>query len=106
MSINGCLFIGNFLSIASCFTVAAAADFKIDSCEFRDTSAILGFLSIVTTTVSVNSDGLTYTNNTRKSDATTTPRPGCRCRQHHEPAEGQRQQVHPYRCLQQRGGAA
>lgn len=75
MSISGCLFIGNFLSIASCFTVAAAADFEIDSCEFRDTSAILGFLSIVTTTVSVNSDGLRYTNNARKSDATTTPGP-------------------------------
>jgi hypothetical protein len=75
MSVSNVLFIGNFLSIASAFTVAAAADFKIDGCEFRDTSAILGFLSIVTTTVSVNSDGLTYTNNARKSDATTNPGP-------------------------------
>lgn len=75
ISISGCLFVGNFLSIAACFTVAAAADFSIDSCEFRDTSAILGFLSIVKTTVSVNSDGLRYTNNSRKSDATTTPGP-------------------------------
>lgn len=75
MSISNCLFVGNFLSIASCFTVAAAADFVIDGCEFRDTSAILGFLSIVTTTVSTNSDGLTYTNNRRKSDATTSPGP-------------------------------
>lgn len=75
MTVRGCLFIGNFLSIASAFTVAAAADFEIDSCEFRDTSAVLGFLSIVTTTVSLNSDGLTYTNNIRKSDATTTPGP-------------------------------
>ncbi|CAN0509116.1 unnamed protein product, partial [Phaeothamnion confervicola] len=75
MSISNCLFVGNFLSIASAFTVAAAADFKIDNCGFRDTSAVLGFLSIVTTTVSLNSDGLTYTNNSRKSDATTTPGP-------------------------------
>jgi hypothetical protein len=75
MSISGCLFIGNFLSIASCFTVAAAADFEIDNCEFRDTDATHGFLSIVTTTVAVNSDGLRYTNNIRKSDATTSPGP-------------------------------
>lgn len=75
MSISNCLFIGNFLSIASCFTVAAAADFVIDSCDFRDTSATLGFLSIVTTTVTVNADGFTYTNNRRKSDATTSPGP-------------------------------
>lgn len=74
-SVSNVLFIGNFLSIASAFTVAAAADFKIDGCEFRDTSAILGFLSIVTTTVSVNADGLTYSNNVRKSDATTSPGP-------------------------------
>jgi hypothetical protein len=75
MSVQNCIFVGNFLSIASCFTVAAAPEFTIDRCSFRDTSAILGFLSIVTTTVSVNSDGLTYTNNERKSDATTTPGP-------------------------------
>jgi hypothetical protein len=75
MTIRNCLFVGNFLSIASCFTVAAAADFWIDQCEFRDTDATHGFLSIVTTTVSVNSDGLRYTNNSRKSDATTTPGP-------------------------------
>jgi hypothetical protein len=75
MSITGCLFVGGFLSIASAFTVGAAPDLKIDGNEFRDTSAILGFLSIVTTTVSVNADGLAYTNNARKSDATTTPGP-------------------------------
>lgn len=75
MSVSNCKFVGNFLSIASCFTVAAAADFVIDNCDFSDTSATLGFLSIVTTTVSVNADGLTYTNNQRKSDATTSPGP-------------------------------
>jgi hypothetical protein len=75
MSVSNCKFVGNFLSIASCFTVAAAADFVIDGCDFSDTSATLGFLTIVTTTVSVNADGLTYTNNRRKSDATTSPGP-------------------------------
>jgi hypothetical protein len=75
ITVRGILFVGNFLSIASTFTLTTAADFWIDGCEFRDTSAILGFLSIVTTTVSVNSDGLTYTNNRRKSDATTSPGP-------------------------------
>lgn len=75
MSVSNILFVGNFLSIASCFTVAAAADFVIDSCEFRDTDATHGFLTIVTTTVAVNSDGLSYINNKRKSDATTNPGP-------------------------------
>jgi hypothetical protein len=75
ITIRNCIFVGNFLSIASCFTVAAAPEFWIDQCSFRDTSAILGFLSIVTTTVSVNADGFKYTNNDRKSDATTSPGP-------------------------------
>lgn len=75
MSIQNCLFIGNFLSIATVFLLTTAADFTVDGCSFRDTSAILGFLSIVTTTVSVNSDGLVFTNNEVQSDATTTPGP-------------------------------
>lgn len=75
ISIQNVRFVGNFLSVVSCFTVAAAANFCIDSCDFRDTSAILGFLSIVTTTVAVNSDFLTFTNNERNSIATTTPGP-------------------------------
>jgi hypothetical protein len=75
ITVRGILFVGNFLSIASTFTLTTAADFWIDGCEFRDTSAVLGFLSIVTTTVSVNSDGLRYTNNKRKSDATTSSGP-------------------------------
>lgn len=73
--IQGCIFIGNFLSIATLFLVGAAPGFTVDSCEFRDTSLIKGFLSIITTTVSVNADGLTYTNNIRQSNATTTPGP-------------------------------
>jgi hypothetical protein len=75
ISIQNCIFIGNFLSIASAFTVAAAPEFTIDSCDFRDTDATHGFLTAVTTTVSVNADGLTYTNNRRKSDATSSSGP-------------------------------
>ena len=75
VSFQNIVFVGNFLSIASCFTVGAAPEFVINNCEFRDTSAILGFLSIVTTTVTVNADGLVFTNNKVKSDATTSPGP-------------------------------
>ena len=71
VSILNCRFIGNFLSITSAFTVAAAAYFTIDNCSFTDTSAILGFLSAVKTTVSVNSDFLQVSNCFIKSDATT-----------------------------------
>ena len=75
IKIQGCIFIGNFLSIATLFLLTTAPNCTIDSCVFRDTSAVLGFLSIVTTTVTVNADYLTYTNNFRSSDATTTPGP-------------------------------
>ncbi len=75
VSIQNMIFIGNFLSIASCFTLNAAPEFWVDNCEFRDTSAVLGFLSIITTIVSTNCDGLTFTNNRVQSDATTTPGP-------------------------------
>lgn len=71
VSISNCRFIGNFLSITSCFTVAAAAYFTVDNCAFTDTSAILGFLSAVKTTVSTNSDFLQVSNSFIKSDATT-----------------------------------
>lgn len=75
MSIQNCRFVANFLSIATCFLLTTAANFAVDSCEFSDTSATLNFLSIVTTTVSVNSDYLTFTNNRVKCDGTTTPGP-------------------------------
>jgi len=75
ISIENCIFIGNFLSIASAFTLTTAADFWVERCAFRDTDATHGFLSIITTTVSVNSDGLTFINNEVQSDATTSPGP-------------------------------
>lgn len=71
MALINCRFVGNFLSIAAAITVAAAANLTIDACDFTDTSAILGFLSAVKTTVSVNADFLQISNCYIKSDATT-----------------------------------
>ena len=65
------LFVGNFLSIASAITVGAAPWCTVEDCEFKDTSAILGFLSAVTTTVTVNADHLHVVNNRIHSIATT-----------------------------------
>lgn len=70
-AIKNFLFVANFLGVVSCFTVGAANSFVIEGCEFKDTSAILNFKSIVTTTVSTDSDYLTFYKNVVKSDATT-----------------------------------
>jgi hypothetical protein len=70
-SFKNILFIGNFLSIASAITVGAAPWCTVEDCEFKDTSAILGFLSAVTTTVAVNADNLNLINNRVHSIATT-----------------------------------
>jgi len=75
ISVSNVLFVGNFLSIASAITVAAAADFAVENCEFRDTSATAGFLSIVTTTVTVNADRMRFVDNKVVCTATTTPGP-------------------------------
>jgi hypothetical protein len=64
ISIQNCQFFGNFLSIASCFTVASAKEFAVQNCYFRDTSSVLNFLNIVKTTGGANTaDGLTFANN-------------------------------------------
>lgn len=53
------IFVGNFLAIASLFTLTTAKDFQLLSCEFRDTSNVLDFLFIVTTATTSNAaDGL------------------------------------------------
>lgn len=71
MSVLNCRFVANFLAVAAAFTVAAAAYFTVDKCDFTDTSAILNFLSAVKTTVTVNADWLEISNCYIKSDATT-----------------------------------
>lgn len=47
--------IGNFLDVASAFTLAAAKDFKLIGNTFEDASASLNFLSVVTTGATANS---------------------------------------------------
>lgn len=63
ITIANCIFVANFADIATCFILTTAPSFSVKNCEFRDTSSILNFLAIVTTTVSVNSDGLVFTGN-------------------------------------------
>lgn len=61
-SIQNFLFVANHADVASVFTATGTAtptDFAIESCEFRDTSSILNFISIVTGNATANSmDGL------------------------------------------------
>lgn len=66
-------FVGNFLSIAAAILNSGGRDWTVEGCDFSDTSATLGFLSAVTTTVSTNSDNGWWCGCTRSSDATTTP---------------------------------
>lgn len=63
ITFENCLFVANFADIATCFLNNAGPAMVINNCEFRDTSNVLNFLACVTTTVSVNADGLTFTNN-------------------------------------------
>lgn len=72
-TMKGIRFVGNFLSIATAILNSGGRDWTIEDCAFSDTSAILGLLACVTTTVSTNSDNGYFANNTRSSDATTTP---------------------------------
>lgn len=71
ITVSNCKFVGNFLSIASAFTVGAAPNFTLQDCDFSDTDATHGFLSAVTTTVSVNADNLACIRNNIISIATT-----------------------------------
>jgi hypothetical protein len=66
-------FVGNFLSIATAILNSGGRDWTVEGCDFSDTSATLGFLAAVTTTVSTNSDNGWFCDNRRSSDATTTP---------------------------------
>ena len=75
VSFENMIFVGNFLSIATCFRISGASNCKISGNVFRDTSAILNFLSIVTTIVSTTTDGLTITGNTVYQDGTTSGGP-------------------------------
>lgn len=53
------VFVANFLAIAGLFTLTTANDLQLYNCEFRDTSAVLNFVSIVDTNTTSNAaDGI------------------------------------------------
>lgn len=61
---NNVRFLATFANVAACFTLGAAKDFRVDSCDFIDTGATLNFLSCFVTGATANAaDGLTVTNN-------------------------------------------
>lgn len=63
VTMQNILFVANKADVASVFTVtgtALAPDFALVNCEFRDTSSILNFISVVTgNATATNLDGLT-----------------------------------------------
>jgi hypothetical protein len=63
VSVTNILHVANFADVATAYTNNAGPEFSVEGCEFRDTSSILNFLSCVTTTVSVNADGLNFSRN-------------------------------------------
>jgi len=75
VSVKNILFKANVAAVASVFTATGTStptDFTVDSCEFRDGSSILNFVSVVTGNATANSlDGLSFTNNVISSLGTT-----------------------------------
>lgn len=74
ISIQNVLFVANFLDITSVFTVtgtAAAKEFNVEGCEFRDGTSV-NFISIITGNATANtSDGLRFCGNRISSLGTT-----------------------------------
>ena len=61
---KNCVFVANFDNVAAAFTLSTAKSFRLEGCEFRDTSSILHFLEIVVTGATNNAaDRLTVLNN-------------------------------------------
>ncbi len=60
ISVSNCIFVANFAAVAQAFTLTTATDFRLQSCEFRDTDASHNFVGIVKTgTTSNAADGMT-----------------------------------------------
>lgn len=69
---TNCRFVGNFLNVASAFTLSTAVGTQIDGCTFSDTSSVLNFLCCVTTGATDNTaDGLHFLSNVVYGLATT-----------------------------------
>lgn len=63
ITFQNCLFVANFADVVSAFTLTTAKNFWLDSCEFRDTSAILNFIATVSiSSTNAAADGLSITN--------------------------------------------
>lgn len=75
VSMQNFLFVANKADVASVFTATSTntpKDFALENCEFRDTSSVLNFLSIVTGNATANSmDGLLFSRNRISSLGTT-----------------------------------
>lgn len=75
VSVQNILFVANKADVASVFTATGTStptDFAVEGCEFRDTSSILNFLTIVTGNATANSmDGLYFSRNRVSSLGTT-----------------------------------
>lgn len=66
------LFVANFADVASVFTLSTAPEFSVEECEFRDTSSILNFLTVITTgATDAAADGLVFNGNKIRSLGTT-----------------------------------
>ena len=64
VTIVNTVFVANFLNIAALFTLTTAKGFTLESCNIRDTSAILNFLDCIRTSATSNAnDGLVVSNN-------------------------------------------
>ncbi len=64
VTLHNILFVANFAAVASAITTTTAADLLVHRCEFKDTSSILNFGSIVTTAATSNvTDGLSILDN-------------------------------------------
>jgi hypothetical protein len=73
VSFTNCQFVGNFLSIAACFTLSTAKNFTLQSCSFADAGATTNFLNIVKSTGAANTiDGITLMDNTWNGLGTTS----------------------------------
>jgi hypothetical protein len=71
VSFQNCVFVANFADIATVFLLTTAPGFTVERCEFRDTDATHNFLTVVTTTVAVVADDLTFSRNRVLSLGTT-----------------------------------
>lgn len=67
-SVQNMIFIASVGSTATCFEVAAAKDFTVEYCEFRDNAATTGFINLIDTNATNNdADGLYFCHNRWKS---------------------------------------